>query len=291
MIIRLPKTCLGLGIALLLFAQSAQAITFRAAASTGIRQAAIAIRGVGTAASAASGNITPTLSSVELGVLLLCVVEQHDSVAISFPAGWSQLYSSSVTATHRASVFYKASAASETNPLITHPGGNAIVARCITFRGADAANPLDVAQAAQYAASSTSVASGGVTTVSANDVMLYAMHISNNPTITVAPSGAGGVAWTQQFYTSTTLGSRAAVGLYTGTKAVAGAVGPITSTISAASENHGVLMALHDGSRLSIRVPTGTVTGDVMIAAVSTTPSSVPITAPAGSTPIHTVTH
>jgi hypothetical protein len=276
--------------ALMLCMQGAQAaIAFRAASSAGIRQATISYRATGTAASAASGNITPILSGSSLNYFLICIVEQHDNVAISFPAGWKQLYSISTTATHRASAYYKMAAAAEANPLITHTGGNSIIAQCSTFRGVDPVNPLDVAYAAQYAASSTSVTSGSLTTLTANDWMLFAPHIANNPTI-VAPAGAGGVTWTQQYYSSTTLGLRSAVGLYTGTKATAGAVGPITSTISAASENNGVLMALHDGSRLSIAVPTGTVAGDVMIAAISTTPSSVPITAPAGWTLIQAVT-
>ena len=278
-------------IGLLLCVQGAQAaIAFRAAAFAGIRTPTIAYLAIGTAASAASGNITPTLASVELNALLICVAEQHDNVAITFPAGWSQLYFITTTTTHRASAFYKNAAAAEANPLITHTGGNAIIAQCATFRGVDAANPLDVAYAAQYAASSLSVVSGSVTTLTANDMMLYAPHIANNPTVTVAPSGTGGVTWTQRFYSSTALGLRAAVGLYTGPKAVAGAVGPITSTISLASENHGVLMALHNGSTLSINVPTGTVAGDVMIAAIATTPSTVTITAPAGWTLIQAVT-
>lgn len=265
----------------LFIAEAQAAIAFRAASSAGVSTATISYRGTGTVASAASGNITPRLSSVNLNELLLCLVEQHDNVAITFPAGWTQLYSLSATANHRASAYYKVSAATETNPLITHTGGNSITARCSTFRGADSADPLDVAFAAQYAASSTSVTSGSLTTLSANDWMLFAPHIANSPTI-AAPTGAGGVAWTQQFYSSTTLGLDSAVGLYTGTKATAGAVGPITSTISIASENHGVLMALRSGSRLSINVPTGTVAGDVMIAAVATTASSVVITAPTG---------
>ncbi|MBI5429727.1 MAG: hypothetical protein HY938_04625 [Nitrosomonadales bacterium] len=277
--------------ALMFSIQDARAvIAFRAASFAGVRSATISYQATGTVVSAASGNVTPTLSSVSLNNLLICLVEQHDNVAISFPAGWTQLYSISTTATHRAAGYYKISAAAEANPLITHPGGNSITARCSTFRGVDPGNPLDVAYAAQYAASSTSVTSGSVTTLSANDWMLYAMHIANSPTITVAPGGTGGVTWTQRYYSSTTLGLDSAVGLYTGPKAVAGAVGPITSTVSLASENHGVLMALRNGSRLSIPLPAGTVAGDVMIAAVATTPSTVTITAPAGWTLIQTVT-
>lgn len=273
----------------LFIAEAQAAIAFRAASSAGVRTAAISYRGTGNVASAASGNVTPTLSSVSLNNLLLCLVEQHDNVAIAFPAGWTQLYTLSTTATHRASAYYKLSAGTETNPLVTHPGGDSITARCSTFRGADAVNPLDVAYAAQYAASSASVTSGSVTTLTANDWVLFAPHIAFSPTI-AAPTGAGGVTWTQQYYSSTTLGLDTAVGLYTGTKATAGAVGPITSALSNASESHGVLMALHDGSRLSINVPAGTVVGDVMIAAIATTPSSVPITAPAGWTLIRAVT-
>jgi hypothetical protein len=265
------------------------AIAFRAAAFAGLRTPNISYLGTGAVASAASGNITPTLV-VELNALLMCVVEQHDNVVISFPAGWTQLYSLSTTATHRASLFYKASAAAESNPLITHPGGNAIIAQCGSFRGVDTGNPLDVAYAAQYAASSINVTSGSVTTLTANDMMVYAMHVANNPTVSVAPNGTGGVSWTQRFYNSTSAGLRSAMGLYTGPMAAAGAVGPITASVSAASENHGALLALHNGSTLSIAVPSGTVLGDVMVAAISVAPSSVPITAPAGWTLIQGVT-
>ena len=130
------------GILMLCVRDAQAAIAFRAASSAGVRTPVIDHRGDGAVASAASGNITPTLNSVELNALLVCLVEQRDNVVISFPAGWTALYSINTTTTHRASAFYKAAAATETNPLITHPGGNAIIARCATFRGADAANQI-----------------------------------------------------------------------------------------------------------------------------------------------------
>jgi hypothetical protein len=274
-----------------LFVTEAEAaIAFRAASYAGARQPTISYQATGTVASAASGNVTPTLSSISQNNFFICLVEQHDNVAISFPAGWTQLYSLSTTTTHRASAFYKLSAAAETNPVITHTGGNSIIAQCSTFRGVDAADPLDVAYAAQYAASSISVTSGSVTTLTANDMMLFAPHIANNPLVSLVPTGAGGVTWSQRFYSSTALGLHSTVGLYSGTKATAGAVGPITLSILLAAENHGVLMALHNASTLSIAVPAGTVAGDVMIAAITVTPSTVPITAPGGWTQIRAVT-
>lgn len=276
-------------LAALWFADAQAVIAFRAASSAGVRAAAISHVATDNAASAASGNVSPQINSESLNDLLLCLVEQHDNVAISFPAGWTQLYSLSSSTTHRASAYYKRSAATEPNPLITHPGGNSIIARCSIFRGADAENPFDVAYAAQYAASSTSVTSGSLTTLSADDWVLFALHIANNPTVSAAPTGAGGVTWTQRHFSSTNQGLDSAIGLYTGPLATPGAVGPISATISGAEENHGVLMALRNGSRLSIDVPTGTLAGDVMIAAIATTPDTVPITAPAGWTLIQEV--
>jgi hypothetical protein len=273
-----------------LFLAEAQAvIAFRAASSAGVRAAAISYVATGNVRSASNGNVSPQISNESLNDLLLCLVEQHDNVAISFPAGWTQLYSISVSATHRASAYYKRSAATEVDPLITHPGGNSIIARCSTFRGVDAENPFDVAYAAQYAANSASVTSGSLTTLSADDWVLFALHIANNPTISAAPGGAGGVTWTYRYYSSTTQGLDTAIGLYTGPLATPGAVGPISATISATEESHGVLMALRNGSRLSIEVPAGTVAGDVMIAAITTSPENVPITAPAGWTLIEDV--
>ena len=120
-----------LGIVLLLFVQGTQAaIAFRASSSAAIRTPAITYRATGGAVSAASGNITPTLPAIQINDLMICLVEQHDNVVITFPAGWSQIYSISTTATHRASLYYKKAAASEINPLITHTGGNAIIAQC-----------------------------------------------------------------------------------------------------------------------------------------------------------------
>ena len=271
-------------------AEAEAAITFRAASFGGARQPTITYLGAGNVQSAASGNITARLASVETNAFLLCLVEQHDNVAISFPAGWTQLYSLSTTTTHRASAFYKLAAATEANPLITHPGGDSIIAQCATFRGVDAVNPLDVAYAAQYAASSLGVTSGSVTTLGANDMMLFAMHIADNPLLSLPLLGAGGVFWTQSFYSTTNRGLDSAIGLHYGPEATPGTVGPITATILLAAENHGVLMALHSASTLSIAVPAGTLAGDVMIAAIATTPSTgTGITAPAGWTLIKAV--
>ena len=269
------RTWIG-GVLLLLLVQDAHAISFKAAASAAARTATVSYRAVGNVVNAASGNVTAPLPAAAFGEIYLCQVESRDNVAHSMPAGWAQVYSLSSSATHRASLFYKVSAATETNPLITHLGGSNIIARCTRFRGVDPGDPFDVPHAAQYAASSATVSTGSLTTVTANDMLLFTAHLASNPGTLSTPSG-----WTRPYYSTTT---GAGIALHYKTQATPALVGPFTATASATAENHGVLLALQPASTLSISKPTGTVAGDVMVAAIATVPSTIPITAPSGWT-------
>ena len=257
-------------------ASAQAAVLFKAAASASARTATISYRAVGSVANASSGNLTVPLPSAAFGEMFLCQVESHDNVVHTMPAAWTQVYSLNTSTTHRASLFYKVSAASETNPLITHTGGSNIIARCTRFRGVDPGDPFDVAYAAQYAASSVTVTSGSLTTVTANDMLLFAAHLASNPSTLTTPSG-----WTRPYYSTTT---GAGIAMNYKLQASAAAVGPFTATASAAAENHGVLLALQPASSLTINKPTGTIAGDVMVAAIATVPSTIPITPPAGWT-------
>ncbi len=277
---RIARSSWICGAALLLFAHGAQcAISFKAAASAAASGATISYRSAGTVTSANSGNLTARLPAAVPGEMFFCQVSSRDNVAHSMPAAWSQAYSLSSSGTLRASLFYKISAASETNPVITHPGGGRIMARCTRFRGVDPSNPLDVAYAAQYAASSASVVSGSLSSVSTNDMLLFTAHLSATPN---APNGLTRPnAWTRPYYSRST---NNAIALNYRAQAAPALVGPISATASAAAENYGVLLALRSAASLTISKPAGTVAGDVMIAAVTSTPSSIPITAPAGWT-------
>lgn len=268
----------------MLFAQGASpAIAFRAAASAAAPTPAITFRATGAVVSANSGNITARLPAAALGELFFCQVTSRDNVAHSMPAAWTQAYSLNTSPTLRASLFYKVSAATEVNPVITHPAGGSIMARCTRFRGVDPVNPLDVAFAAQYAASSAAVTSGSLTTVSRNDLLLFAGHLTRSPTTPNALSTPGG--WARRYYSRVTT---RAIALYTRLQAAPALVGPITANASppatATTENYGVLLALRAAANLTINRPTGTVAGDVMIAAISTTPTAIPITPPLGWT-------
>jgi hypothetical protein len=268
------------------------AVSFRGASSAAVYQPTAAYVGASAASSAASGNLAPAVAA-ERNAVLICVVTQHDNVAIAFPAAWTQLYSVSQSSSLRASAYYKVSDDTETAPTVTHAGGNAIIARCYRVRGVDGQNLMDVAYAAQYAASSATVSTGNVTTLTAGDLMLYVAHMARSASTTVAaaPSGTGAVTWTSRAISPTALGSGATVGLYTGVKSTAAAVGPISATLSVAGENYGGLLALHNGTTMTIALPTGTSANDVMLAAVTVTPASATATAPAGWTSITSTTN
>ena len=263
----------------MLFAQCAlPAIAFRAAASDAARApGALTLRSTGAVSSANSGNLTATLPAAVLNETFFCQITSRDNVAHSMPAAWTELYSLNTSPTLRASLFSKVSGASEVNPVITHPGGGSIIARCTRFRRADPINPLDVPFAAQYTASNTVVTSGSLTTASADDLLLFAAHLTSTPTTPATLSTPSG--WTRPYYSQTT---NSAIALHTNTQAAPALVGPITATASAAVESYGVLLALRPDANLVIDVPTGTVVGDVMIAAITATPSDTIITTPLG---------
>lgn len=269
-----------MGLALLLLAQGAQpAISFKAAGSAAAGNASISYRSAGAVASANSGNLTARLPAAALGEMFFCQVSSRDNVAHGMPAGWAQAYSLSNSATLRASLFYKVSAATETNPVITHAGGGRIVSRCTRFRGVDPSNPLDVAVAAQYAANAATVSSGSLNTQSPNDMLLFAAHLTATPNAPNSLTTPGG--WARSYYSRST---QNAIGLYYRVQATPAQVNPISATASAAAENVGVLLALRAASSLTINKPAGTVAGDVMIAAVASTPATIAITPPSGWT-------
>ena len=252
------------------------AISFKAASSAAAGGSVITYKASGGAVNAKNGNITATLPAAVLGDMFFCQVTANDNSAHSMPAGWNLAYSLSSGSTLRASLFYKVSGAKESNPLISHSGKGSISARCSRFSGMDANNPFDVVYAARFSAKSSAVSSASFSTQSSNTLLLFAAHLADNPKSLSMPSG-----WTQPYFSGA---NSSAVGWHYKTQVAPSPVGPISATASAASDNYGVLLALRAASNLVIGKPAATATGDVMIAALTVTPSTIALTPPAGWT-------
>ncbi|MCX5863655.1 MAG: hypothetical protein NTW42_01060 [Deltaproteobacteria bacterium] len=286
----------------LLFAQSSfAAVAFRAATSASASGGVSVITHVatGSTANAANGDVTPTLpAGIQSGDLLLCLVESHDTVQPSAPSGWSSVYSLTGTA-HRASLFYKIANTPESNPLITHSGGNSIIAQCSAFRGINQAIPFDVVYTntnAQYTASGLQINTGTLTTLTQGSLPLFAAHINNNPS-NLSVTTTGGLTWSQSFYSRTGSGLDSGIGLFYAAQPAPGAIGPLQATANnQPGESHGVLLALRPAApnTLTISTPTGTITNDAMIATIAIRPCSntsggactTTLTAPAGWTQV-----
>lgn len=273
-------------------ASSLASVNFRAAASASSTSNGIAYVSVGTAVfSDTGGNVTPGLpGSIQNGDLIICLVESYDNVAhTTATAGWTQLYTlMGASATHRASLFYRIAAAPNTALTVTHTSGSTIISRCAAYRGVDTTTPFDVAYAAQYSASDTTVETGSLTPVNDDVMLLFAGHIANRATTTIPLTVAGGLTWTERIDSNRnnpTGSADVAIWLDEAPMATAAAIGPLQETGSLAGVSHGVLLALRGNpTPLTISVPTGTAAGDVMIASVASTPSSTTINTPSGWT-------
>jgi hypothetical protein len=249
--------------------------------------------GVGTVASAVSGNVTLTLpSGIAAGDLLLCMVESHDNAAPTFPTGWTRLYRNQPGMQY-STAWYKSATATEVSPTVTHAtassGGGSIIAQCSAYRNVLLAAPTY----SGVASTGANVKTGTVTTTLANQLMLMAVHLNQGATTTSgwSMSVPGGLTWTPQFASTTTLGSGTPVagsslGLYSATKATAGSQTALTATIAgtvnSSSLNYGVLFGLKFG--LGINKPSGTAAGDLMVLSIAARSSNATITPPAGWT-------
>lgn len=271
------------------------AIVFRASSKASARNgnSSILYVGRGQTDHQDSGNVKPELpQNYAIDDLIVCLVESRDNVTpvISSPSGWTNLYSIANGPSSQASLFYKfATSTNESDPTITHTGGSSIVANCAIFRGVDTSNPFDGSDAAASSTADSTVETGRLTTAAPNTVLLFAGHMADDHSAMRVTDG-GGLSWISSFFNAATEGSGQAISLYYAPKSATGSIGPIVGTVtysasSVAAVSSGILLALRSKvNSLSINVPTGTVSGDVMIASIAVTPGTVSISTPTGWT-------
>jgi hypothetical protein len=144
---------------------------------------------IGALASAATGNVTPTLpagltaSDGVTGVadLMWCLISTNSNVASTMPIEWTVFREINSSATLRGSLFWKRYEAGDTDPLVTHAGGtnNTTAARIIAYRGVlGTGNGMSSAQGTSWneslnTANSTARTVTGVTTNVADCMIVY----------------------------------------------------------------------------------------------------------------------
>jgi hypothetical protein len=204
------------------------------------------------AAANGTGDITPGLPAgwAKNDILLIFVESDVSDPTPAAPAGYAHVTGSSVQTTGtRLAVFWKRSTAVEADPVVADVG-NHLLARMIAVRGCRTeGNPWEITQASVEAVSDTSGSASGPTTTQANTFIVIAATSDFDPG---ADDTAGYSAFTNAALGSLTerIDNRAAagnggtLGVATGTKATAGAVGATTYTLANAGNKAHLVIAL-----------------------------------------------
>ena len=203
---------------------------------------AIAVRAVGTVA-AGTAAVTPGLPAGTVYADLLIMFIETFNEAIT-AAGWTQAPGSPVsdaTDLSRLTVLYRW--AEGTAPAtVTSDSGNHQIARIIGFSGCgpwDNVSPFSATASSNDTVSNTSAVIPGVTTVLANQMMVYACGTTRD----VVAGTAQYTTWVnaalasadERIDNTTDVASGGTIGVATGIKVAAGAAGNMTVTLGAAS--------------------------------------------------------
>ncbi len=264
------------------------AITLRAAA-TGNNGAGGSTLTIGLPAGTQSGD-----------VMVAHVIVQTANNTITPPAGWKLvLRQDSSSAISTASYVHVAGSTEPATYTWSFGTAGQASGGIASYIGVDTINPVDVAHA-QYNSSTSNVDNSGVTTTTANDMLVYAVGIAVQTTVNV-PAG-----FTQEW--STTSNTATTSEMSQELFSTIGATGTIHGTHNGgANSNITMLIALKPvgttpppptgsitlravatgnngagGSTLTIGLPAGTQSGDVLVAHVIVRTAGNVITPPAG---------
>lgn len=243
------------------------------------------------------GNITPSTPAGSNGDLLIAVAAVRETNAtVTASAGWTQYYTENHGAGGNqdleAYIFYRIADGTGSDNITLTSGGagncRSLIGQVSRFDGVDSASPFETSPIVAGNSSTNNantVTTGTETTTDANAMLIVASFINDNASITEADG------FSESFDSASTTGRDSSIALAYRQESTSGSKGAFSwSKTSGTDENIGVLFALTPDNSLqgiSINVPSGTTTDDVMISAIAVGPSSTGITAPSGWTLIN----
>lgn len=258
---------------------------------------------------------TPT-GTANGDVLVAHIIVAPAGNVITAPSGWTQIMRRDSSQSISTVTYWKLASSSEPSNYTWTFGTSGEASGGIAgYIGVNSTTPIDASNV-QYNASTSTVSNAGVTTTAANDKIILAVSITVPTTVNV-PTG-----FTQEWSTTSSTSTTSEMSDETFT--TTGATGTITGSHNGgANSNITHLIALKPagttvtptptntptptptpaggitfraassnnsgtgGSSLMINKPTGTITGDVMIAHIVVNPTGNTITAPTGWTLIN----
>ena len=272
------------------------AITLRGAEQSAIATAApsgISYVGAGSFARRdGCGSINPSIPTGSAGDMLIALVLVREEQANITVAGWNQYFLNSVN-NFKVAVFWRIATGGDPNIVTSGGTGScrSLIARISRFSGVDAASPFETSPIQNQnwvQQNSTNIDSGIETTTVANAMAIVAGFVADNRTVSNAD--ASGDGYTESFDSTNTTGRDSAISLHYKLQGSPGDYNIDDWLLSGTvvDQNYGVMFALSPdsgaGSGLTINVPAGTTTDDVMVAAIAVRPSTVTLLPPAGWT-------
>lgn len=235
------------------------------------------------------GDVVPAIPAGNAGDLLLALaISREDNSTIAFSPGWNLLYANTYTPVGRdLRVFIYSRIATGSDALTLTASGNcrSLAAQVARFRGVDSAQPFLNAPLPDSQASwqnSNQISTGTETTLDPNAMLLVASFVNDNNGIT---AGAG---WSAAIETALNVNRDLALNLHYQLQTTAGAKSVSGWSIGQTDENFGIIFSLRPAPTssypLTIATPAGLAAGDLLLASVAATPSSVTLTPPPGWT-------
>ena len=292
----LARLLLPFWLALLLAPAAQAAIGLRGSTQNAIVTAGITYVGSGSMDSRDTcGSINPSIPAGGNGDLLIALVITKESSTAVAMNGWNTYYSATYPTPSnnnqelQAYVFWRFADGSGINTVTQSGTCDNMAAQISRFSGVSSVSPFETVTPGVVAQQSDNIDTGTINTTTASAMALVAGFVANSRTVIPGPG------WNQAFnFDIDQKGAKPdlALSLHYQAQTTAGAKSISNWALSGNGliENLGVMLALTPAvPGLTINVPAGTTTGDVMIASVAVLPSAVTITPPSGWTSLNRV--
>lgn len=276
----------------LFFTQPAlAAVAFRAASSAASAAGGdITVTNGARAERTSCGDITPAIPGGSVGDLLIAQVIARRNAATVTMSGWNSLFSDNVAGTnHQVFLFWRSATGTDPNTVTQAGTCNQFMATITRFGNVDTAQPLEThpLPSGNWAYTNAGDVDTGTQTISVtNSMLVLATFVADDRT--VSQEGT----FTELYDNADGSGDDAGFSLNYRIDATTGSKGPFLNMDLSGNgndPNHGVLFAVRpaaNGNGLTINKPAGTVTDDVMVAAIAVTPDTVGFHPPSGWTAV-----